>query len=204
MKFLVLRFPIRLVFEEQDFHFTTHEPTISEAFDVQVSQLTHSHQLLGGYSFESSYPDSEGLVSPFGEMRFGTGDCEQVGPGQFDLDFYVVGPRVLGPKHHGVSVQNVDFHDKVRDFEIALSALIEEIRGINDPDKLDIRIKLLGIYAHSILDFIEQSRRVDQNVLPKELTEGFSARLKSVNWTNVSDQASKWAQVILKILQGLG
>ena len=99
--------------------------------------------------------------------------------------------------------RSLDFYDRTRDFEQALDALLEELRGINDPHKKNDRIKQLEIYAGSIKRFIDQSETEDRMSVPAEMAEGFSYRLKGVDWSKVSDHANKWANTIVKIIDGL-
>jgi len=96
-----------------------------------------------------------------------------------------------------------DFHDKSRELENALDALIHEIRAINDPDKKDVRIKQLQIYAEGIKRFVDQSLTDQPVPVPAEMAEGFTNRSSRIDWTQISEHANKWAALIVKILQGL-
>lgn len=203
MEYAVLKFPITIHFEEHDFSVSFDKPSEHEAFDVQVSQLVHQYGLLGGYNAESNYPDSKGSFFPFGEMRFGLGDCEQTAEGIYEQEFYVIGPLVPNPKHDRVIVGQLDFFDRARELDEALDAFLQEIRGINDPDKLDQRIKFLSAYADAIRTFIDRSRDTGQRELPQEVAEGFLARLKPIEWLKYSERAEKLANSLARILEAI-
>ena len=99
--------------------------------------------------------------------------------------------------------KNADFFDLLRQLDIALSALSNEIRAINDPERLSSDIKATRAYIDAFRAFLDDSGGNAPNSLPAEIPRSLLEKLKSVKWEAISSQCQKWAETIIKIVERL-
>lgn len=99
--------------------------------------------------------------------------------------------------------RSVDFFDQLRSLQEAVSAIQEELRKINDPEKLTTSIRATRAYLSSFEAFLDNSHGAAPDKVPEPVTRGLRDRLSSVNWASVSSQAQKWADTLIKLIDKL-
>jgi len=96
--------------------------------------------------------------------------------------------------------RNPDFFDQLRLLQQAISEIKEELRKINDADKLTASIRAAQAYLLSFEAFLDDSTGAAPDKVPEPVTRGLRYRLKSINWASVSSHAQKWVDTLVKLI----
>lgn len=94
-----------------------------------------------------------------------------------------------------------DFFDQLRELNSAMQSLSDEIRAINEPDRLDASVRATKAYLDSFSAFLAGHKEEVPDDVPNEIPQGLLHWLKRTNWSDFSSQARGWVETIIKALK---
>lgn len=107
-----------------------------------------------------------------------------------------------GTRIRGAEISN-DFYDLLRKLDEVLLQISEHIRGINDPNILDARLKLVRASADSMRCYIDIANQAGPDEIPNSVGEELKANLGAVDWIKQSTELRAWAKIALELYDKL-
>ncbi len=109
---------------------------------------------------------------------------------------------LLSPAESDESTR-ADFYDLLRQLDEHLALLVREIRSVNYPTALDVRLRSARAHFDSLRQFLDIDGQAPPDEVPREIPRRTLAFLKDIPWLKISENAQKWANTLIKIFDRL-